>query len=227
MTNVAVVSFFRNSARRGTLHRYFKQIYFLREALGPNYHVRLIAVEGDSEDRTCRDLETMSVQLDLSLSMGHYNHGLREFGSTEDAVRLFHLSRLGNVGLSMVKPSDDIVLYVESDLIWDSVNILKLMAHDVDMVSPLVFAGENFYDVFCFRDLNGHRFSPFPPYSASLSPHGLTEVSSVGSCIVMKADVARNCRIPEGEVLIGFCAHARESGFHIYVDPNARIEHPA
>jgi glycosyltransferase involved in cell wall biosynthesis len=226
MTNVVIVSFFRNSARKGHLVPFFKQVRALREALGDKYHTRLVAVEGDSDDRTITTIETLATQINISLSMGYYSHGLREFGSTEHPTRLYHLSRLGNVGLSMVKESDDVVLYVESDLIWDASTIVKLLDHNVDMVSPLVFAGDNFYDVFCYRDLQGNRFSPFPPYSSSLLPYGLTEVSSVGSCIVMKAVVARNCRIPEGEVLIGFCARARESGYHIYVDPLARVNHP-
>jgi hypothetical protein len=86
-----------------------------------------------------------------------------------------------------------------------------------------VFAGEAFYDIFAFRK-SGRRFAPFPPFHEELG--GLTEVDSAGSCLVMKADVARQCRMNDKSGLVSFCDDARAKGFQVWVDPSLRIYHP-
>lgn len=229
--NVAVISFFRNSARTGQLVNYFRQASALRDKLAHlNVNLRLISVEGDSSDSTRTALSSYSEAYSLRMELIPRDHGKREFGSTEEHERLETLSWVGNGGLEAVKPEDDVVLYVESDLLWDPGTIVRLIdriGNGVWAVSPLVFAGEHFYDVFCFRALDGSRFSPFYPYSLGLDEQTFMEVSSTGSCIVMDAEVARNIRIPGAEVLIGFWRVARERGYNIFVDAAERIHHPA
>jgi len=156
-----------------------------------------------------------------------YSHGRPEFGSTEAPERFEHLSRVGNTILENIPHDIDVVVYVESDLIWDADTILRLMeklTREIDIISPLVFAGEAFYDIYAFRK-GGKRFSPFPPYHPKLK--GLTEVDSVGSCLVMKGDVVRKVRIPPGQVLVGFCNAARKAGFRVWADPSEIVRHPA
>lgn len=224
--NIAVVSFFRNST--SYLPRFFNQVNTLRNATCNSDKVRLIAVEGDSRDKTHDQLQNYCRMLGNSSIVVPRDHGKREFGSTEEHDRLETLSWVGNGGLENVWDTDDLVLYVESDLIWKAgtvISCLQQVHEGVDIVSPLVFAGDHFYDVFCFRSLDGQRFAPFPPYSHSLRV-GLNEVGSVGSCLCMRAEVARNVRIPGAEVLIGFCRVAREKGYRIFVDTTQRIQHP-
>lgn len=227
---VAVISFFRNSESRGQLSRFLAQVAELQRGLKDDgYNMRLIAVEGDSVDDTKAKLVERCSRARIPLTLVDGSHGLREFGSTEEPDRLEALSQLGNKGLSEVDVHDDSVVYVESDLLWSPTTIRALhrqLKHGVDIISPLVFAGEHFYDVFCYRNLQGARFSPFPPYSDALVGRQVAAVGSVGSCLVMKADVARTCRIPGAEVLIGFCRVAREKGFNIFVDARERIYHP-
>lgn len=229
MKTLAIVSFFRNSAVRGHLGRFFEQVISLRTALSTTHTVKLIAVEGDSTDQTRDALAHLALHHNVNMDLVIREHGQRWFDSTEEPERLKALSWLGNGGLEAVQPTDDEVLYVESDLIWDAGTIARLLGvlrPGVDIVSPLIFAGNHFYDVFCFRSLEGKRFSPFGPFSDTFAQGNFVEVGSVGSCLIMKGEVARNTRIPGSEVLIGFCRVAREQGYHIFVDAQARVNHP-
>jgi acetyltransferase-like isoleucine patch superfamily enzyme len=107
------------------------------------------------------------------------------------------LSFVGNGILELVRETDDVLVYVESDLIWNAGTVLQLIGDlqipSVDVVAPLVFAGESFYDIWGFRGMDGERFSPAAPYHSSLAAGGvetLAEISSAGSCLVMKGAVA-------------------------------------
>lgn len=231
--NLAVITFFRNSARRGQVAPFFTQVARLRNLLDKDpdggHHLRVIAVWGDCVDKTHDEILRNAEFHNLAVQTVEHNHGGPVFGSTEHPDRLKALSGLGNAGLSAVRPEDDAVLYVESDLIWDPsviFGLLNRLSSQVHVVAPLVFAGEHFYDVFCFRK-NGQRFSPFYPYHSELRHDGkLTQVDCVGSCFVMHGDVARNARIINDNVLIGFGQDCWNKGFTVNVDAGLRVYHP-
>jgi hypothetical protein len=225
--NLAILSFFRNSGANGQARRFLRQAVELRNAWPGN--TRLIAVHGDSVDNTKEELTLGKTFFKLNMDLVEANHGGPTFGSIESEARFKALSFIANVGLDQIDLTDDIVFYVESDLIWTSetvINLAEKIKQGVDVVAPLIFAGENFYDVFCYRK-NGARFAPFYPYHSELSHNGhLTEVDSVGSAFVMKAIVGRQCRILNDNVLLGFFENARSKGFHVYVDPHQKVVHP-
>ena len=221
--NIVVGSAFRNSTHY--LPRYFRQVDALRKHVDAMHSVRVIAVEGDSQDQTRK---VLSQRPDVEITDA--THGGPVFGSTEDPKRMIQLSKVCNKVFESVKPLDDIFVYVESDLIWDPVVIgclIDLAAarkDGFDVFAPLVFAGQNFYDIWGFRK-DGVRFSPFPPYHAKMNGN-LTEMESVGSCLVMRGEVARNCRIRNDYCLVGWCQDAQSQGYRIAVCPNLRINHP-
>jgi len=233
--NIAIGSAFRSSTHY--LPRYFSQVSQLKQLVAGKHSVRVIAVEGDSQDDTrnalCRFAGTFGVNIEVRV----FNHGQPWFGSTEAPERMYHLSGVGNAILDGVKAEDDVLVYVESDLLWDAPTIATLVecAHvqwrGYDIVSPLIFAGECFYDVYAFRGLDGERFAPFKPYHKSMHEYFWTEVSSVGSCLVMRADVARGTehkqaiRMVRG-ALPEFCTNARLEGYRIGVNPLLRVHHP-
>ncbi len=229
-----VASAFRNSAGQ-QITRWMDQVINLRRVLRQKHfcYLRAIAVEGDSKDATKAQLESLSAKMagQFELEIVTCNHGGPIYGSIESPQRMEALSKVGNAIFDSVRDNDDILVYVESDLIWDGVTISALIDHVIegesDIVSPLIFAGENFYDIYAFRGLDGVRLSPFPPYHVSLKPIGLTEVSSAGSCLVMRGEIARKVRIVNHDALIGWCAEARRQGYKISVDPNLSIRHPA
>jgi hypothetical protein len=222
---LVVGSFFRNTSRDGVKH-YFRQVDALaRELYSSEDVVQVMSVEGDSRIPTRDFLKTELDRRRGTLII--HEHGGPVFGSTEAPERFKAMAGVGNAFLSNVPEDADIVLYVESDLRWSAQTMLQLIEKvslEVDVVAPLVFAGQNFYDVFAFRGLDGQRFAPFPPYHSQLN--GFTEVMSVGSCLVMDANVARTTRIPDTDGLVGFCRNARSQGYRIWVDPTARIDHP-
>lgn len=226
--NVCVLSFFRN-AGHGQAQRFLGQAAALRDQLNARGdRLRVSAVYGDSIDNTEQALIDTAAAQNHALALVEWNHGGPVFGSTEDPARLKALSALGNAGLSSIRKQDDVVIYVESDLLWTPetmIGLIDQLGPERQIIAPLVFAGEAFYDIFCFRK-NGQRFSPFHPYHPELNLDGLTHVDSVGSCLVMQAHVARECRIQNDDVLMGFCADAWAKGYTVSVDATRKVVHP-
>lgn len=228
--NLVIGSAFRNSAIRGQVQTYFKQVDRLASLAHEQGHtLRVIAVEGDSTDDTRRELLLYADAIDVALQLVTRNHGQRVFASTEEPERMKALSWVGNGILESVLPSDDVLFYVESDLLWRPQTFFNLMhlltPRRMDVVAPLVFAGDAFYDIWGFRK-DGDRFHGASPYHHSLKLSEPTEIDSAGSCLVMRAEVARTTRIPDGEALVGFCRIAREQGYRVWVDARERITHP-
>ncbi len=212
------------------MQRYFGQVdQMLSYAKRLGWNVRLIAVEGDSIDETRKDLRTFATAVGVPIQIVVRNHGQRIFGSTEEPERMKALSFVGNGILESVNDTDDVLLYVESDLLWRPEVIVSLASQlrprEVDVIAPLCFAGQAFYDIWAFRK-NGHRFGPFHPYHGELSFDGLTAVDSCGSCLVMRAEVARNCRIIDDEALVGFCRDVWAKGYTVFCDARERVFHP-
>lgn len=230
--NIVIGSAFRDSAGR-QVTRYLEQVMALKIHAGPAHTVRVIAAEGDSKDFTRLELLSGAAKLGLSFEVVNASHGGPRYSSTESTDRLTALSKVGNTIFDAVKDSDDVLVYVESDLIWDAHTIGSLIdaAYEArggfTIFAPLVFAGSHFYDVWAYRGLDGERFSPFAPYHRSLQRTGFTEVSSAGSCLVMRAKIARTVRITDDNALVGWCLNARKEGCQIAVWPEFRIEHPA
>lgn len=194
--------------------------------------VRVVAVEGDSKDSTDKYLQSESDSLLIDLQLVTHNHGLGVFGSTEDADRLEALTGVMMAGMNAVRETDDAVLYIESDLIWEASEVVAALRLSIsrsqgfDIISPLIFCGALFYDVFAFR-IGEERFTQRPPYHPKLQASGITEVDSVGSCLTMRSEVAMTVK-PKGLLgLISWCAGARAQGLRIGVAPHLRIEHPS
>ncbi len=226
---IAVGSAFRNSAAR--LPHYVAQLTRLRAALVAKGHtLQQIAVWGDCTDHTAHALWASGQRFGLNLVRVERSHHGPVFQSTEAPERMKALQYVGNGILEAVQPDVDVLVYVESDLLWRPGPMVALIeqldAGVTDVVAPLVFAGETFYDIFAYR-AQGERFSPFPPYHRGFAEGAdRLEVDSAGSCLVMRGDVARTCRIGESEGLVSFCADVRAHGYHLWVDRRIRIDHP-
>jgi hypothetical protein len=224
--NIAVGSAFRNCA--GNVSRYMRQVQALQDHAGIKHHVRVIAVEGDSVDKTEMTLYAQADAYNIDLTLIRHDHGKRKFGSTEDEDRIVALSGVGNAIFDGVRETDDALVYVESDLLWNAHTIGSLLDmalrqdSDVDVFAPRITAGSTFYDIWGFRHLDGRRFSPFE----DLKEPSLIEVGSVGSCLVMRGEVARRVRIRNNYCLVGWCEEARRLGYRIGVDTRFEVRHP-
>jgi hypothetical protein len=227
MNRLAVISFFRNSERNGQIYPYFSQLAALQVAWPGE--LRLIAIYGDCVDRTKRALLEQSERIGIDIELGEHNHGQPEFGQTERPERLTALTHLMNFGLAHVRTTDDLVWYVESDLIWhcDIVPRLArtLRTRDADVVAPLILADGCFYDIWAFRK-NGERFSPFNPFHSALVMEPVTEVDSAGSALLMTGVAARWCRGRGDQALVSFCDDVRAKGGRILVDSREIVKHP-
>jgi hypothetical protein len=228
---LAIGSSFRNMAG-GRLQNYVIQLHALNNLMKDQGHqLRWIAVEGDSIDETEKQLRQFADQIEIPLQLVKRDHGGPVFGSTEAPERMKALSFVGDGIFESIREDDDALIYVESDLVWRPQTFLRLVHRlspgitDVDMLAPLIFAGECFYDIWGFRK-DGIRFGPFPPFHHALNVDGLTLVDSVGSCFVVRAQVARECRMINDMALVGFCEDVRAHGYNIYCDSRERVVHP-
>lgn len=226
--NVVLGSAWRNAAGLQTT-KYFSQAAALYvDLLKRGHSLRVIAVEGDSVDGTRDCIKAEAARYGLFLDLRTKNHGGPVFSSTEHPERMEALSGVGNEILAGVRNTDDVLVYVESDLIWKPDTIVRCidqLGTGIDVVAPMTFAGEHFYDVWAFR-VNGSRFGPFAPFYDRLRLDSLTPVDSVGSCLVMKADVARKTAPMTNGAIVEWCANARNAGFKLFCDARERIHHP-
>ena len=229
--NIAVGSAFRNMSPR--INRYLAQVLELQEHVGADHHVRVIAVEGDSHDQTDEALAARAEMWGIDIDVRKCEHGLPEFGSTERPERLRALSKVCREVFAGVTKDDDVLLYVESDLLWqphDVGSIIDMAMRqdgELDIFAPLVFAGAAFYDIWGFRGTDGERFGPFSPYHESMPTSGIGEIHSAGSCLAMRAEVAMKVKTPRNEqALVGWCKAARKAGYRIGCAVDFRVDHP-
>jgi hypothetical protein len=231
--NIVIVSAFRDSSNR-YIRRYLDQVENLIAHVlyaSSNDRVRISAIEGDSKDNTHDRLLSLATARGLDLSITTHNHGKRKFGSTEEPERLAALTGVMLAGMSSIDPSrDDVVLYVESDILWEPHVVKSLLdlayrrQDGFDVIAPMIWAGDHFYDVFLYRK-NGSRFAPFPPYHSDLTP-GLCEVDSAGSCLCFRSELVRDVKVSGKMGLLSWCESAREQRYRIAVDTYSSVRHP-
>jgi hypothetical protein len=218
----------RDSARY--VRRYCDQARNLSSALASQGdNLRVVVGEGDSKDNTRQLLYQILTEYQLPHEIPDASHGFPWYGSIVHPDRFKSKARADNATLSRVKPTDDIVVFIEADLLYEADVMVKCINHvkaGVDVLAPLIFAGKNFYDIWAFEK-DGVGFGPFEPWHHALVPTGLTEIDSAGSCLVMKAEIPRRFKVPEEEEWRSFCKLIRKNGYHIYTTPELRINHPA
>lgn len=228
--NVTVCSIFRNSM--AYLDRYFDQIGALEETLGRRGDsLSLVWGEGDSTDDTLAWLLSSPYEAKIV----DCAHGGPAYTSVVDAQRFKQLAFVGNRVLANVPDDADAVVYIESDLIWEPQTIIELL-NDIqwrDVVAPLIMHKGNpglykgdgpfFYDRYAFIK-DGIHFTNEPPYHEAIDGN-MTKMDSVGSVLAMNAKIARNVRLPEEDVIVGFCRLIREQGGSIWLDPHLAVYH--
>ena len=272
--HIAVGSMFRNS--EGYIGRYVAQFNALVQA-APQHTFEPILAEGDSTDRSWEMLN--------DAFPGHVikrEHGGRWFGvsgpdwhtSADDPQCMSQVSFVCNGVLEMVKPDHDVLLWVESDIIWQPSTMLALISwlknpnwepvteyttgtvmwEGVDAVAPLCIGNElwhfrvhpllnargrhpycnckdpsavHLYDWWGL-EAEGRKFQVCPPFHPMLEKEAsLYPMDTVGSCLVMRGNVARECRYdPPERGMSGFCENIRSHGYKIWLDPKLKVRHP-
>jgi len=234
---VVLGSIFRNSTPY--LDRYFAQVGALANELRERGDtLRPILAEGDSTDGTFEQLQERTTALQaegVACELIQVSHGGPEYGSVDKAERWRNISRVCNALLDLVQPDDDMLIYVESDLIWEPATMLQLLHNasltGVGVAVPMCFLDgtRQFYDIWGHRrnSLNFQPHAPFHPDLETWRGATLLGMDSAGSCLVMLADVARRSRFdPADQGIVGWCASIRSLGQGIWLDPSVTVVHP-
>jgi hypothetical protein len=234
--NVTLVSYFRNAIPY--LPRFFAQTEALAAALADRGdHLSLVLGEGDSIDQTrpCLVQWQARVHPTLPTALLDVSHGGPPFGSVVNPLRFRQLAYVVNLLLDVLPDEAERVIYVESDLIWDTDTMLQLLgatAYDgCDIACPMIFASDNpvrMYDIWAYA-AHGQNFAPWPPYHPVLTgnrPGSPVLLQTAGSCLVMTADVARRYRLTSDEAIRGFTRQATTDGRTLYLYPTLVVRHP-
>ncbi|GAG27507.1 unnamed protein product, partial [marine sediment metagenome] len=122
------------------------------------------------------------------------------------------------------------LLFLDADMVYPPDSITRLLAHNVDIVSALMFKRLPNFEPILFTG-DKYNMTQIDPV-----PDGLVEVAATGTgCLLINTKVfdaieppwfefGQNNGKPVGED-INFCYNAKDAGFKIYVDTTVRTEH--
>lgn len=224
--NVTLCSAFRNSARY--LDRYLAQVAALDEHLAARGDaLTCIWGEGDSTDdtrfRLLREL-TSGRRAGLVVDVAH---GGPHIGSVVDAGRFRQLAYVANRMWAHLPLNTDVLVQVESDLIWAAETLLTLIdcVQPGAVFAPMVMDGpDSFYDIYVFRK-DGAAFTKKRPFHPALNGSRV-QVDSAGSCLAIPGAIAQAITCPAADVLIGTCRQIYAMGGAIWLDPTLVVYHP-
>jgi glycosyltransferase involved in cell wall biosynthesis len=239
---ICVVTPARNAIAH--LELYFKQLDELRNELGSDYHLRLVIAEGDSVDGTRQAFGEYANRLKLDYTLIDTTHGGKYYRSVEDSKRLAMMSKVMSQGLSTVRDSDVVVVWLMVDVRYDALEMKdRILDHRILNGAPenrteqdalciqaplaLNHDGTYFWDTWAFRK-DGKRFNQQPPFCESdeFLHVGLTEIDSAGTCLIMPGEIARNKSFyPSTDEAVEFCNNVRTVGHKIYTHPDWRVYH--
>jgi hypothetical protein len=231
--NITVCSAFRSAT--SYLTRYFAQIAALQRILsdrGDRLH--LVLSEGDHSDDTRERLWDIIAHQDVSLDAEviQFDHHGGDYGSVVNPVRFANMAKVWNRIWSRIPEDADAVLFLESDLLWHPYLICRLLAdlEEYPAVAPMVFLRrenwhpQTFYDTWAFRK-DGQHISAAPPYFPGWDRELPIRVDSAGSCLAIRAEVARKVTWPAEDVVVGLCQQINELGWSVWLDPNTTVYH--
>ena len=227
--NITLASAFRDSVPY--LQRYLSQCSDLDTLLYHAGHkLSFVWGEGDSADSTLAMLTAAKWR--FKADVVDCTHGGGEWGSVVRAERFRQLAHVGRVIWGALPESADVVVYCESDLVWEPATMLGLIERvgEYPAISPMVFldrAGwskKAWYDTWGGVGMDGQHFEHRPPYNAGYNPDRPFQVRSMGSCMAFRSDIARKLKIDE-RVFQGMCAQIYEMGESVWIDPALTVTH--
>lgn len=198
------------------LPRYFNQINGLRNE---GVDVRVVVAEGDSKDRTHKELSNYLTSDDLLVKV---DHGGPKFGSVNNEERWKQIAVVMRQLVSQVDNPGDAFLWVEGDLYWEAEDLAGMLADldEVPAVAPMTMLGfgERFYDVWGYRK-DRARFRSWEPYYSNNEYARLVKIDSCGSCFALREEIWGTVTSWDG--MWPFTA-----GGNLYLDPELTVRHP-
>jgi hypothetical protein len=241
--NITLCSSFRTSY--DYLRRYYQQALALRDRLQARGDaLRFVWGEGDSVDGTLTLLRIMAGELG-NVRIVDCTHGGPAFGSVVNAARFKQLAYVAKRIWAAIPADTDVMVWVESDLVWDAATMVSLIDHctpypgssiePYPAISPMVFlqrAGwrkDSFYDTFAAVGLDGQHFDHHAPYHASYDPSRPFQVRSMGSCMAMRGEIARRITFDDNTIFPDICRQITFGGSGdaqgVYIDPGLSVYH--
>lgn len=240
MPRVVVLSFWRQDAQAWLAKR-------AEHLLSKTGSLRFVWVVGPSDDGTPETLERLAdlSGRDVTVVRSH------ETGAAGDpAARVARLSEALTCGLAAIGPDDDYALIHESDLVTppDAVERFVKTAVALRLTVPPDEPGARsgppaavagwvtldrsgrgedvvFYDTWAYRGLDGVPFTNWAPYHRDHRTDRAYEVSSVGSCWLFPAQLARGV-VTERYACLELCRVLASKGVRFWVDPSIPVVQP-
>lgn len=221
MTNVTIVSPCRDAAHLFDAYR--RRIDTL---VHPYAALRVVLIEGDSIDNTWSRCWEWAAQ-DSRVTVVKRDTGKPRYGSIVNLDRFEGLATVFNAGLDAVDTEwSDYVLFLPFDIRYEPDMLQRLLAHDVDMVSPLVFQGPVFYDIWAFSRAGAYFVNFGRDHAARHFGDALMEMDTIGGTLLMRSEiVARGVRYGLTDVDRGLSRRAADMGYRLWADPLTHVEH--
>jgi hypothetical protein len=228
--NICATSAFRNST--GYLARYFAQMGGLQRLLDARGDtLYLVASEGDHADDTRVQVRRRAAEFECTLIS--YDHCGADYGSVVNGERFAMLAKVWSRIWAQIPDNADVVLFVESDLMWQATTMLALIdrLREYPAMAPMVllnredYPPDTYYDVWGYRK-DGLPFNHRPPFFYGWPPSEPVILDSAGSCIAMHGWLARQLTWPEADVVRGVCKQIHELGHGVWIDCRLEVFHP-
>lgn len=202
------------------------------EALNKAVDLKVVVVEGDSDDESYKELLAIRDSESFDLLVLKAEHGGKYYPSLDIAFRWRQLAAVCNVVLTAAVnrlSEGEPLVYVESDLQWDVPTMMRLHHHVVDTqfpaVAPLSMQGARFYDVWGYSK-NERRFSPWPPFHPHISADKMSVIDTCGSCVAMSYPAAQVAEFSSVDCMKGIGRSLAKHGYSLWLDPTLAVTHP-
>lgn len=228
--NVVVGSMFRDSVN--DLPAYFTLVEFLRKMLQERGDaLRVVAVENDSTDETWDVLDHWLFGTFADGVLIKASDGCPYYPSTDHQPRWQHIAWVCNQILDEMTPDDDVLAYIESDLVWDPAEILSLIDRAYGTTTAWTGAiyheecGTRWYDTWG-TTLDGEPFrGAAPPYHSKWTGEPM-RVDTCASVLVCPVALARETRFSPIDAFRGWTREINERGGEVWLDPKVGVVHP-
>jgi hypothetical protein len=154
-----------------------------------------------------------------------------------NAARFKQLAHVASRVWAAIPADSEIVVYVESDLIWDAATMTILIDQvaEYGAICPMVYLErkgwrkDSFYDTWAAVGLDGQHFEHYAPYHASYDPNRPFQVRSMGSCMAMRGEIARRIVFDDSTIFPDICRQIVFGGNGdsqgVYIDPLLSVYH--
>jgi FkbM family methyltransferase len=149
----------------------------------------------------------------------------------------YNIDQVRNLIADWVVKGFDYLFSVDSDISFPSNTLVKLLAHNKDIVSGLYIQRKPGLHILEIYEHNQHGGVNNMPYE-KLKGRSLVEIAGCGfGCVLVKADVMREIGYPQFKYHsavehrntvsedVDFCRKALDKGFKIWADPSALCNH--